>query len=47
VSGVVHDYHLWGDVLVAELGSDPFFGANHGEGVRFLTSNGRPRRIGL
>ncbi len=46
VSGAVHDYYLWGHVLVAELGGDPFFGANHGEGVKFLTWNGRPRRIG-
>ena len=29
-------------MLVAELGSDPFLGANHDDGVEFLTNNQGP-----
>ncbi len=48
VNGAVHNYYLWGDVLVAELGGDPFLGANHDEGVKFLTENqGQVNLIGL
>lgn len=42
VHGTGHNYYLWSDVLVAELGSDPFLGANHDVGVEFLTEDQGP-----
>jgi hypothetical protein len=37
-----HDYHLWGDVLVAELWGARFFAANRASGIQFLTENQGP-----
>jgi hypothetical protein len=37
VNRAVHNYYLWANVLVANLWGDPFMGANHDDGVRFLT----------
>lgn len=39
VHGSVHDFFLWGDVLVARLWEEYFFCANHQEGIEFLTRN--------
>ena len=42
VHGSVHNYYLWGDVLVAELWGDYCLAANHHEGIEFLTENQGP-----
>jgi hypothetical protein len=48
VHGWVHNYYLWGEVLVAERGSNRFLAANHHKGIEFLTENQGPvNRIGL
>jgi hypothetical protein len=42
VHGSLHDFHLWRNVLVAELWGDYFLAANHEESIAFLTQNQGP-----
>jgi hypothetical protein len=42
VHGGRHNYHLWGEVLVADAWDAHLLAANHPDGVRFLTENQGP-----